>query len=377
VDGRTDAIKLNLGSIFLRVLSVVRKGYYGSKTAVEPMYLYLTVPLRQMGHQVETFDHYDQSGGSSKAQRTELLLKKIQAGPFDLVVYTASGKEPVEIEAIGALSKKFCIVAWNSDDDWQWPETSTIAHHFTFMITTYPHIYESNRQQYPNLLLSQWACLGIFSDYSRAKDIDFSFAGAIYRIRNSHCRYLRRKAGLVCFGYGARMVNLALPYLRGVSRVPGLMGAPLSFEAVNNVWNRTRVSYCPMRGGPRGDVLSIKSRTFDMGLSGTLMLCEHSPNLERYYEPGKECITFENLDDCADKAAWYLAHEDHRARIARNYRDRTLKEHLWKHRFADLFSRIGVAANPARLFPLATKHTRDCYPSEPVGNLPRCRESEF
>jgi spore maturation protein CgeB len=79
-----------------------------------------------------------------------------------------------------------------------------------------------------------------------------------------------------------------------------------------------------------------------MGLSGTLMLCEHSPDLERYYEPGKEFVAFESLDDCAEKASWYLAHEDERARIALNYRDRTLREHLWTHRFTDLIEQMGL-----------------------------------
>jgi len=90
-------------------------------------------------------------------------------------------------------------------------------------------------------------------------------------------------------------------------------------------------------------VLSIKSRVFDMGASGTLMLCEHSPNLERYYVPGRECVTFENLADCAEKALWYLAHESERFRIARNYRERTLREHTWQQRFRDLFEQIGLA----------------------------------
>jgi hypothetical protein len=326
----------------MRILSVVRKGYYGSKVALEPMYLYLTVPLREMGHEVETFDHYDEPGHLSRLQRTDLLLQRIQRGNFDIVFYQTSGSEPVETVAFADLSKKVCIVAWNSDDDWQWSITCHIAGHFTFMVTTYPHIYEQNKAEYPNLLLSQWACLGTFGDYSCTKDIGFSFAGAIYKIRNSDCRYLRRKAGLVCFGSGARMVKLGVPYFKGASRFSALMGPPIPFEEINKIWNRSKVSFCPMAGGPDGDVLSLKSRTFDMGLSGTLMLCQHSPDLERYYEPGRECVTFEDLDDCAEKAGWYLSHEADRARIVSNYRDRTLNEHLWKHRFTTIFSQVGV-----------------------------------
>lgn len=93
----------------------------------------------------------------------------------------------------------------------------------------------------------------------------------------------------------------------------------------------------------RGQVLSIKSRVFDMGRSGTLMLCEHSPNLERYYEPGRECITFAGLEDCAEKALWYLSHETERARIARNYQERTAREHTWQYRFRTLFQQLGLA----------------------------------
>jgi len=112
-----------------------------------------------------------------------------------------------------------------------------------------------------------------------------------------------------------------------------------------------------MRGGPNGEVLSIKSRTFDMGLSGTLMLNEHSPNLERYYELGRECVTFESLEDCAEKAIWYLAHEKERAKIAQSYRHRTVREHLWQNRYSQLFSQMGLKQAlkySARSHPLAT-----------------------
>jgi spore maturation protein CgeB len=338
----------------MRVLSIVPRLYYGNKAAVEPMYLYWTIPLQQMGHEVETFDHCDTSQYLSKSERTARLLRKIREGSFEVVLYTNSGQEPIETEALADLSKKTCIVAWNSDDDWQWGATSRLASHFTFMVTTYPHIYEENRERYPNLLLSQWACLGTFSDFSCPKNIDFSFAGAVYRIRNSSCRYLKRKAGLVCFGKGSRLVNLGIPYVKGIFRFSWLVGPAIHFEGINQIWNRSRISYTPLGGGPQGQVLSIKSRIFDMGGSGTLMLCDASPSLERYYEPGRECVTFESLEDCAEKVLWYSSHEVERARIARNYYQRTLREHTWQHRFQDLFQQIGLReAIRGRVFPLS------------------------
>src|SRR6266436_3119353 len=279
----------------MRILSVVRKNYYGVPTAIEPMHVYFTMPLKEMGHEVDTFDHYEMSRTLGRERATSALVDRIQREEFDVVFYQTSGQEPVETVAFADLSRRFCIAAWNSDDDWQWESTRRVAGHFSFMITTYPHIYERNRSEYPNLLLSQWACPGQFSEYGRRKDINFSFAGSIYGERN-----------------------------------------------------RARISYTPLEASSGGKVLQIKGRIFEMGLSGTMVLCEQSLLLERYYQPGREIVTFEGLEECAEKARWYVTHELERVRIARNYRDRTLGEHMWKHRFEDLFRQIGFPNGSTR-----------------------------
>lgn len=327
----------------MRLLSVVREHYYGNRSVAEPMVLYFTEPLRAMGHEVETFDHYAAGARHGALRGAELLQKQIREGGYDLVFYQTSGKEPIEVSMLATLAAKQLIVAWNSDDDWQWDTcTRHLAPYFSFMITTYPNIYETNRGLYPNLLLSQWGCYSMFADYARTKDIEFSFVGQIYGARNQACRFLSKKAGLRYFGPGARLATLGLPHVPGILRFPMLAGRPVSFAQVHETWNRSRISYTPMGSGPDGRLLQVKSRTFDMGLSGTLMLCELSPNLERYYDPGREFVAFENLEDCAEKARFYLRHEAERARIAGRYRERTLAEHLWEHRFAELFREMGA-----------------------------------
>src|SRR6266542_4168319 len=168
----------------MRVLSVMRKGYYGSSRAVEPMYLYFTLPLRAMGHEVDTFDHYDLERCQGKAACTDHLVRQIQSGGYDVVFYQTAGSEPVETAGLAHLATTYCLVAWNSDDDWQWETTRRLYPHFSYMVTTYPHVHEQNRETYPNLLLSQWACLELPGDFARSKDIPFSFAGAVYGVRN-------------------------------------------------------------------------------------------------------------------------------------------------------------------------------------------------
>jgi spore maturation protein CgeB len=327
----------------MHILSVVRQHYYGNTNAREPLSFFFSAPLLEMGHEVEMFDHFKARHAYGKEGATAQLIKKIQSGAFDLVFYQTSGEEPVDTSALAEMRRTTCLAAWNSDDDWQWETTRQFASHFTYMITTYPHIFDQYCKVHPNLLLSQWGCLGLFNDCEREKDIDFSFAGSVYGARSSACRYLSSRAGLKCFGRGARQLHLGIPYFRGAFRLSWISGKALEYEEVYEIWNRSRVSYAPMTGGPHGNVLSIKARTFEMGLSGTLMLCEHSPNLERYYEPGRECVTFETLEECAKKALWYLSHDSERTRIARGYYERTLREHMWKHRFTDLFRQMGIS----------------------------------
>jgi hypothetical protein len=79
----------------MRILSVVRKNYYGMATAIEPMHVYFTLPFEEMGHDVETFDHYEMSRALGREPATEALVDRIRKGGFDVVFYQTSGREPV------------------------------------------------------------------------------------------------------------------------------------------------------------------------------------------------------------------------------------------------------------------------------------------
>jgi spore maturation protein CgeB len=330
----------------MKILTVVNKNYYGRTDAIEPMYLEFTDPLLDLGHTVEHFDHAEtrrRNGFDGCGQR---FLERVETGGFDLVLYQTAGQDWMPREVIREACRYAPVVAWNSDDDWQWDTyTRELAPFFSYMVTTYPHIHEQAHREFPNLLLSQWGCYDRFADASRRKDLDFTFAGFIYGHRIDECRNLRRSAGLRCYGPGSGLVSLNLPYFRGAGRVAPLYGYALNFKQINDIWNRSRISYTPMGASANPHLYQIKSRTFEMGLSGTVMLCQHSPNLERYYEPEKEFVPFSDLSECAEKARFYLSHESERLRIAKAYHDRTKAEHLWQHRFRQLFRDIGLCSS--------------------------------
>ncbi len=331
----------------MRILSVVTSSYYGHSHSVEPMYVAFTEPLARLGHTVETFDHANLLARVGELECGERFVKAVRAGGYDLVLYQTGGKDHMIRDAISHAAAITPILAWNSDDDWQWESyTSQIAPLFTYVVTTYPHIYQANRFAHRNLLLGQWGCFERFSRFKQPKTLDFTFAGQIYKNRVPEMRYLRRAAGLEIHGLGALRV-LCPPLnnrrIRNFSaKILPRLNQPLSFGQVYAIWNSSKISYTPLGASVDPTKLQIKGRVFEMGMTGTVMLCNHNPILERYYEPGREFVSFGTLEDCAQKAKYLLQHDTLRNRIADAYYRRTKAEHLWEHRWQQIFREIGI-----------------------------------
>lgn len=327
----------------MRILSVVGRQYYGRRGVIEPMYVEFTEPLRTLGHRVEHFDHAAMRRRFGLAGCGQQFVDRVRSGSYDLVLYQTAGQDWMERQAIGAACNYAPVVAWNSDDDWQW-ETYTrhLYPYFSFMVTTYPVIFQANRLSHPNLRLSQWGCYRRCKSVTVKKDLDFSFVGRFYGSRVQECRFLRKAAGLRPFGLGSQLVRLRLPYFRGALRLPWMQRSAMKFSAILNIWNRSRISYTPLGASALKGALQIKGRVFQMGVSRTLMLCTEARDMESYYEPYREYVPFRDLEECADKARYYLSHEDERARIAERYFQRTMADHLWEHRFRKLLAEIGL-----------------------------------
>ena len=79
-----------------------------------------------------------------------------------------------------------------------------------------------------------------------------------------------------------------------------------------------------------------------MGLSGTLMLAQENPLLNQYYEPYKEYVPFETLEDCVAKVKFYLKNESARIAIADAYAKRSAAKHMWKHRIEHVLRETNI-----------------------------------
>jgi spore maturation protein CgeB len=77
-------------------------------------------------------------------------------------------------------------------------------------------------------------------------------------------------------------------------------------------------------------------RLFEATGVGAMLLTEQAPNLDRLFEPGREVVAYDGVDDLIDKLRHYLADADARRAIARAGQERTLAEHGYQARMQEL-----------------------------------------
>ena len=86
----------------------------------------------------------------------------------------------------------------------------------------------------------------------------------------------------------------------------------------------------------------ISLRALDiMGCAGFL-LSNFQEELAEYVVPGEEAVLYESIPDAVEKAAYYLAHEDERKRIAENGFARMQADFRYEDRIEEMFRTAGM-----------------------------------
>ncbi len=329
----------------MKILTLTSFRYYGHRKAIEPQFYYLyRVPLK-MGFDVDFFDYQAEARRGVERMRLE-FIDRLQSQNYD-VVFVATHQDEFDYDTLAAARRLAPLIAWNSDDEWRWEGySSRYVTAYSYMVTNSPDVYAAERRNHPNLLHAQWACTGFWDGRGTRKDIDFSFVGQVYGTRAEQIAILRERVGLQAYGKGAAdAVASRRRWRRLLDRVPLLTSIlgddTITFEQVNALWNRSKVSFTPLDSSS-GGVRQIKSRVFDVGLSGTVMLAHRAPHLDEYYEPGKEYEPFDTLEECAEKAEFYVRTEAARKRIAAAYARRTLADHMWEHRIRHVLTEASL-----------------------------------
>lgn len=81
------------------------------------------------------------------------------------------------------------------------------------------------------------------------------------------------------------------------------------------VFNRSKIN---LNISLRSITSGIPLRVLDIMGAGGFVLTNYQPEIEEYFEDGKEVVMFRSLEDCLSKIEYYLEHEEERKSIAIN-----------------------------------------------------------
>jgi spore maturation protein CgeB len=81
---------------------------------------------------------------------------------------------------------------------------------------------------------------------------------------------------------------------------------------------------------------------FEIPGAGGFLLTEAADNLEHYFVPDQEIVTFRSPAEMVEKVRYFLAHEEIRERIRLAGYERAVRDHSYVQRFLEIFERMGV-----------------------------------
>jgi spore maturation protein CgeB len=256
------------------------------------------------------------------------------------VLFIFMYQEQVDRELIRWVSESTPTVTlgWFADDHWRFDTYSRFwAKALNWVLTTDVSAVEKyGAAGQPNVILTQWAANEIdYHPTGTGLHYDVTFVGQPHGRRVEMVDYLRRKGVDVrAWGPGwpnGRATQAQLVEVFSSSRI----NLNMSSSSVSFGWGRGR------------DTDQIKGRVFEVPACGGLLMTDSAPGLDRYFRVGEEIVVYRSRRDLLRQVGYLLDHEEQRARIARAGYERTIRDHTWRSRFAEVFEAIGLPLDGA------------------------------
>lgn len=110
----------------------------------------------------------------------------------------------------------------------------------------------------------------------------------------------------------------------------------LSFSKLREYSCRSKINLCITRGAHASLNGSSSSRPFELSAMGACVVANPYDGLEEWFEPEKEMIIINSVDEAIDRYQYLLKHETERIAFGKAARERVLKQHTFRHRARDL-----------------------------------------
>jgi spore maturation protein CgeB len=160
--------------------------------------------------------------------------------------------------------------------------------------------------------------------YNTEKTIDVSFVGQ-------------------CYGNRSRVIErLTSCGIRVETHGSGWPNGPLTAEEMVRMYSKSRINLGFGGVIDLSNAYCLKGRDFEIPMSGGLYLTEYHPELERFYHPGTEIVTYRNFDDLVGNIRFLLSNPEKADEIRRKGHERARSEHSWEMRFEKIFNLLGL-----------------------------------
>jgi spore maturation protein CgeB len=207
-----------------------------------------------------------------------------------------------------------------ADDHWRYEETKPVWKMFNLVVTTDSKGFERRRKEgFANVFLTQWACNHfLYKNLVLPKRYDASFVGRCYGERKSFVETIKKR-GINIAAFGLGWPN----------------GGRVSQADIIRIYNESKISL-NLSQASAGDKIQIKGRDFEAVGCGSLLLTKSSKEIEEYFVPDEEIVTYRDVNEASEKIDYYLKNADERERIAKKGYERLVREHTMEKRFLSI-----------------------------------------
>jgi spore maturation protein CgeB len=186
-------------------------------------------------------------------------------------------------------------------------------------------------------------------------EFDVTFVGQCYGDRPEHVLFLREN-DIDVRVWGARWEHYVVQpsrnplkhlFVKPRGLPPHAAGGVLADEEMVALFSRSKINLgfatCGETHRDSERVVQMRLRDFEVPMSGGFYLTEYQPELEEFFEIGREIECWRSRGELLEKIRHYLAHGDEREKIRRAGRGRCLRDHTWQRRLASAFAETGIA----------------------------------
>jgi spore maturation protein CgeB len=334
--------------------------------------------LLEMGHDLLYFDFVTLLRERGRDAMNQRLLDVARSERPDLM-FTVLLRDELDRAIVRRISTgtSTLTINWFCDDHWRFESFSRYwAPQFNWVITTAASALPKYQALgYRNVIKSQWACNpDRYRPLEFPKKHDVTFIGAPHGDRRFVIDEVR-KAGIDVRAWGQgwergridqddmirifseSRINLNLSNSSPTRSLGGraidlatlyVQRSPVAPSTRESIARRLAILRQRLAvGNAQAYSDQIKGRNFEIPGCEGFLLTGRVDNLEDFYVPEREVACFTGVGELIRKIHHYLQRADEREAIARAGYERTMREHTYRHRFADIFRQVGLPMSSA------------------------------